>query len=138
MICGVLSISFDRGDTFAGAGPDQALRENRPQVVPHVHEDLCVLLLGKHIDDAVECFGSIVGVQRTKDEVTGTGHIDRRLHRFAIANLTDLQHVRRRTHRALQRTTIRFRVQSHFALVDDRLLVGMQEFDRILDSNDVR
>ena len=115
----------------------QALRQNRAQVVREVHEDLAVLLLREHVDDAVERFGSVVGVQRAEHQVTRTRHIERGLHRLAVADLTDLDDIRRGAHRALERAPIGFGVEPDFALVDDRLLVGVQKLDRILNRNDV-
>ena len=67
----------------------------------------------------------------------GAGHVECGLHRFAIADLADLDDVRRRPDSALQRASVRLGIQPNLALVDDRLLVGMQKFDRVLDRDDV-
>jgi hypothetical protein len=44
----------------------------------------------------------------------------------------------RLAHRAAQRARVGLRVEADLALVDDRLLVRVQELDRILDGDDVR
>jgi hypothetical protein len=82
-------------------------------------------------------WSAVVRVQRGQAQVTGFGERDRRLHRVGVADLADHDHVRRLAHRVLQRLVIAVRVQAHFALVDDRLLVPMQVLDRILDREDV-
>ena len=102
-----------------------------------VHEHLAVLLLREHIDDAIERFRGVIGMQRAEDEVSGTGHVQRRLHRFAIAYFTDLDDIRRGPHGALQRAPIGLGVEADLALIDDRLLVRVQELDRVLHRNNM-
>ena len=116
---------------------DETLRDDRAQILRQVQEDLRVLIQREHIDDAIERFRGVVRVQRRQHEMARTGQHDRGLHRFSIADLADQQHVRRRTHRTLQCTRIRLGIEADFALIDDRLLVRVQELDRIFDRDDV-
>ena len=67
----------------------------------------------------------------------GAGERQRVLHRLTVADFTDQDHVRRGAHGAAQRAMERLGVEPHFALVDDRLLVPVQELDRVLDRQDV-
>ena len=76
-------------------------------------------------------------MQRAKDQVARTCHVKRGLHRFGVANLADQNNVRRRTHRALQRSPVGFCIEADLSLIDDRFLVRVQEFDRIFDCDDV-
>jgi hypothetical protein len=52
-------------------------------------------------------------------------------------NLADEDDIRRRAHHPARRAKIALGVEAHFALVDDRALVGVQELDRVLDGDDV-
>ncbi len=69
--------------------------------------------------------------------MSGPRQGQRGLHRFLVANLAHQNHVGGGAHRAAQRPGEGFRVETHFALVDDGLLIRVQEFDRILDREDV-
>ena len=82
-------------------------------------------------------WSALFGVQRGQAQVAGFGEGDRRLHRLGVADLADQDHVRRLAHRVLQRVVEGVRVQADLALVDDRLLVPVQVFDRVLDGEDV-
>ena len=55
-----------------------------------------------------------------------------------VAHLADQDDVGVLAQRAAQRLRERPRVDRHLALVDDRLLVAVQELDRVLDRHDVR
>ncbi|MCY1377882.1 hypothetical protein D9M69_654780 [compost metagenome] len=58
-------------------------------------------------------------------------------HGFAIADLADQDHVGRLAQRVLQADLQRSGVGTDFTLVDDRLLVAVDVFDRVLDGEDV-
>ena len=70
-------------------------------------------------------------------EVPGAGQRDRRLHRLAVADFADQDHVRRGAHGGAKRPAERARVEADLALVDDRLAVLVQELDRVLDRQDM-
>ena len=69
--------------------------------------------------------------------MTGQGVQQRRLHGFAVADLADHDKVRRFAQRIFQRLVIALRVDSDLPLVDDRLSMLEQVFDRIFESQDV-
>ena len=93
---------LDCRDTFAGPRTNEPLRDDGAQIVAKIHVHLSMLLLREQIDDTVQCLGRVVRVKSRQDQVPRTGHIDGGLHRYTIANLTDLNEVRCGTHRTLQ------------------------------------
>ena len=70
-------------------------------------------------------------------EMAGLGGHQRRLDRLVVAHLADEDDVRVLAQRRAQRGREAARVDVDLALVDDRLLVLMEELDRILDRDDV-
>ena len=115
----------------------QALRQNGAEVLGKVQKDLRMLVAREQVDDALNRFGRIVGMQRTDAQMPGTRQRDSALHRFPVANLANQHHIGRSTHGAAQGTPERLRVQPDFALVDDALLVGVQELDGVFDGKNV-
>ncbi len=107
------------------------------EIVRQIHKDLAMLALREQIDDPVHGLGGVVGVQRGDAQMAGAGQRHRGLHRLPVTDLADQHHVRRLTHRALQRSVVGQGVEPQFALVDDRLLVDMEELDRLLDGEDM-
>ena len=124
---------LDRCGAAPFLGHDQPLRHDRAQVLRQIEIDLVVLIARKHVDDAIERFRRVIGMQGRQHQVPGAGQRDRRLHGLAIADFADEYDIRRGAHRAAQRAGVIAGVDADFALVDDRTLVGVQEFDRILD-----
>ena len=82
-------------------------------------------------------FAGVDGVQRREHEVAGLGGCQRDFDRLAIAHLADENHLRRLAQRSAQRQGERRRVAVQLALMNRRLLVRVQELDRILDREDV-
>ena len=76
-------------------------------------------------------------MQRRHAEVSGLREQQRALQRLAVADFADHQQVRRLAHRADQRGFVGVGVDAHLALVDDGFLVLEDEFDRVLDGQDV-
>jgi hypothetical protein len=76
-------------------------------------------------------------VQRREDEVAGLRRRQRGAHRLLVAHLADEDHIRVLTQDPLERRLERQRVLADLALVDDRVLVAVQELDRVLDRDDV-
>ncbi len=69
--------------------------------------------------------------------MAGFGEGDRRFHRLGVANFADHDHVGRFAHGVLQRVVEAVRVEADLALIDDRLFVLVQVFDRVLDGEDM-
>ena len=100
--------------------------------------DLLLLVRREDGDDAVDRLGRVERVQRREHEVAGLGREQRRLDRLEVAHFADQDDVGILAQRAAQRLRERLRVDRDLALVDDRLVVAVQELDRILDRHDVR
>ena len=95
---------LDRGDApLAVLARHQALRHERAHVERQVHQQLLAALVGKEVDDAVERLVGAVRVQRGEAQVAGLGEGDRVLHRLAVADLADQDHVGRLAQRVLER-----------------------------------
>ena len=99
--------------------------------------DLLLLVRGEDRDDAVDGLRRVEGVQRRQHQVAGLGRGDRGLDRLVVAHLADQDHVGVLSQRAPERGGEAPGVDLHLALVDDRLLVAVQELDRVLDRDDV-
>ena len=69
--------------------------------------------------------------------MTGQGVQQRLLHGFAVAYFADHDEVRRLPQRIGQGVVIALRVDADFALVDDRLLVLEEVFDRVFEGQNV-
>jgi hypothetical protein len=69
--------------------------------------------------------------------VAGLGIGDGLAHRLLVADLADEDHVRRLAQRILQRGLERQGIRTDFALIDDRLLVTKEKFDRVFQRQDV-
>ena len=76
-------------------------------------------------------------VQAAEHEMPGFGRRQRNAHRFVIAHLADDEHVGRLADGAAQRGRKVGRVLTDLDLLDERPLVLMLVFDRILDGDDV-
>ena len=128
---------FAGGNPRSGFREHQALRENGAQVLRKIEENLIVLVAREHVDDAIQGFGAIVGVQGRDAKMSRTGQRNGGLHGFAVANFADQNHVGRGAYRAAQGARKTLGIQTHFALIDDGFLIAVQELDRILDGQDV-
>jgi len=91
----------------------------------------------EEVNDPVQRLVGVVGVQGGQAEVAGLGERDGVVHHLAAAHLADQNHVRRLAQGVLQRHLEGFRVDAHFPLRDDAALVLVDEFDRVLDGDDV-
>ena len=91
---------------------------------------LLLLVRRIHRDDAVDRLGRVERVQRREHEVAGLGREQRRFDRLEVAHFADENDVGILPQRAAQRLRERARVDRHFALVDDRSAVAVQELDR--------
>ena len=84
----------------------------------------------------VSVASSVCSVEKTRWPVSAARSA--RFDRLEVAHFADEDDVRILAQRAAQRVGERLRVDGDFALVDDRLLVAMEELDRILDGHHVR
>ena len=94
-------------------------------------------LLGEEVDDPVERLVRAVRVQRGHAQVAGLGERDRVLHRLAVSDLADHDHVGRLTQRVLERDFPAVGVDAHLAVRDDAVAVRVHVLHRILDGHDV-
>ena len=122
---------------LARGHPDEALRHDAAQVQRQVHQQLRAPLLGEEVDDPVERLVGAVGVQRGQAEVAGLGERDRVVHRLAVADLADHDHVRGLSQRVLQRDLPALGVHAHLAMGHDAVAVRVHELHRVLDRHDV-
>ena len=76
-------------------------------------------------------------MQGRKHQMTGQRIGNRRRHRFAVTDFADQDAIGRLPQRVFQTNLKGQGVAPDLALVDDRFLVAEQEFDRILDGQDV-
>jgi hypothetical protein len=107
----------------------QRAGDHRPHLLVHVRRE--------EVDQAVDGLGGVDGVDRREDEVTGLRRAERGMHGLLVAHLADQDDVRVLAQDAAQRALERAGVHADLALVDDRLLVLVQELDRVLDRHDV-
>jgi hypothetical protein len=91
----------------------------------------------KELDHAADRLRRIERVQSREDEVACLGRLQSGLGRLGVAQLADEDHIGVLPHRAAEGLLERDRVEADLALVDDRLLVAMQDLDRVLDRDDV-
>src|SRR5436190_14613848 len=94
---------FDGRDALAFLGYDKALRADGAQVLRQVQEDLLVLVLREHVDDAIHRLGAVVRMQRGQNQVAGTGKGYRRLHRLLVADFTNEDDIGSGAHHATKR-----------------------------------
>ena len=99
--------------------------------------DLLLLVGREDGDDAVDGLGGVQGVEGREHQVAGLGRGDGGLDRLVVAHLTDQDHVGVLAQGGAQRRREGARVHLDLALVHDRLLVAVQELDRVLDGDDV-
>ena len=91
----------------------------------------------EEVDDPVDGLLGVGGVQSRHHEVTGFRSGERRLDGFGVAHLTDQDDVGVLTHGGAQCCRPVGSVGAEFTLVDDGHLVVMDDFDRVLDRQDV-
>ena len=76
-------------------------------------------------------------MQGRQAQVAGQRMQQRMLHRFAVSHLADHDQIGRFAQGIRQRLVVALGVDADLALVDDRLLVLEQVFDRILERQDM-
>jgi len=81
--------------------------------------------------------GRVERVQRREDEVAGLGRRQRGRDGLRVAHLADEDDIGVLAQHASERRPEVGGVGTDLTLVDDRLLVGVQDLDRVLDGHDV-
>ncbi len=99
--------------------------------------DLLLLVRREDRDDAVDRLGRVHRVEGRHDEVARLGGHERRLDGLEVAHLAHEDDVRVLPEGRADGRRERARVDLQLALVDDRLLVAVEELDRVLDRHDV-
>ena len=119
------------------ASRHQALRDDAAQRLRERDADLLLLVRREEVDDAVDRLGRVDGVQRRQDEVAGLGGGQGRADGLDVTHLADEDDVGVLAHRGTQRDREVGGVLTDLALGHDRLLVLVQDLDRVLDGDDV-
>ena len=88
-------------------------------------------------DEAVDRRRHVGGVDRGEDEMTGLGCFQRRIDGFQVTHLSDHDDVRVLPERRAKCVGERRRVRPDLALRDDAFIVREDEFDRVLDGDDL-
>ena len=91
----------------------------------------------KEIDDAIKRLISIVGMQGRDAQMTRLCKGNSVLHGLAIADFTNQNHIRGLAQSILQCVVPTARVDADLALINDRALVTMDEFDRVFHGDDM-
>ena len=129
---------FDgRAAALAVRARNEALRDDRPQHRRQLEADLLLLVRREDGDDAVDGLGRVQRVERREHEVARLGREQGGFDRLEVAHLADQDHVGVLAQGGAHGVGERPRVGRHLALVDDRLVVLVQELDRVLDGHDV-
>ena len=98
---------------------------------------LVVLIRREEVDDPGHGFLNVRRVERRDHEVARFGCLKGRLDSLQVSNLTDEDDVGILTHGGAQRGPEPVRIHPDLALGDDRLIVRVQDLDRVLDREDV-
>ena len=128
---------LDRGDPAPADARQQPLADHAAQHAREHGADLLLLRGREELDHAADGLGGVDRVQRREDEVAGLGGLERGLSRLRVAELADQDRVGILAEHAPQRLGEALGVEPDLALVDDAVVVGMEDLDRVLDRDDV-
>ena len=98
---------------------------------------LLALFGGQRIDDAVDGLGGAGGVQGAEHQMSGFGGGHRHGNGFGIAHFADQDDVRILAHGRAHALGEGRQVRAQFALDDLAGLAAVNEFDRVLEADDV-
>ena len=115
----------------------QGLTDDALQRRGQLGADLPLLVRREDVDDAVDGLRGILRVQGGEHQVAGLGGGQGDRDGLQVAELADEDHVRVLPQHVLERGAEAVGVRADLALVDQRLLVLVQELDRVLDGDDV-
>ncbi len=91
----------------------------------------------KDIDNTVDGLCRISCMQSCEDKMSGLRKSEGRSNRFKVAHLTDEDHIWILSKHMFQCPAKGERVMSYFPLVDNRLFMKMEVFDRVLNCDDM-
>lgn len=129
---------FERRKHAVAVGArNQPLRDDADQRVAEVAGDLQPLLLRIKVDDAFDRLNRVSGVNGRDDEVPGHRRGQRDLDRIHVAHFADDDHVGTFTQRRAQCVGEARRARIELALRHEAVDVAVQEFDRVLDRDDM-
>ena len=115
----------------------QRLRQHADEGRRQLRADLVLLLLGEHVDDAVDRAGGAAGVQRAEDDVAGFGRLDGRVDRLQVAHFADEDDVGVHAQGPADALREVGHVDADLALIDRALLVLVVILDRVFHRDDV-
>ena len=127
----------------AATRPFLSTRLNRPWATTPFERlgqggaNFVLLFAGKNVNDAVHRLGRALRMQRAEDQMPRAGGGQGQFDRFQIAQFADQNDVRVLAQRPAQGRGKRLGVQAHFAMIDQAAFAFVNEFDRVLDSNDM-
>ena len=133
----VVAHDFERGDR-----PPPIFGSRRCDTIQRMRfgqsdADLLFFRLVEHADDTVDRLAGIDRVQCAHDQVAGFRGRHADFDRFAVAHFADENDFGSLAQRSAKSGGERAEVVSHFPLVERRLLLRMDEFDRIFERDDV-
>ena len=126
-----------RAAPFARFARNQALRNKAFQVERQIGQKLGAALFGEKVDDAVKRLVGIIGVQRCHAQMPRFGKRQRVVHRFAVADFTNQNHIGGLAQGVFQRGKPVLRVHAHFALRNNAVFVRVHIFNRVFNGDDV-
>ena len=151
-ICEFLGGAFADDGADGRGGKENLIDRNASRLVATLHEQLgndpaqgtgehgtrlSLLLSGEDVDDTVDRFARVVGVERAKDEQTGFGGSESQRDGFQVAHFTHEHDIRILAQGGAQAVGKRSAITRHFALGNDAFFGGVDELDRFLDGDDM-
>jgi len=130
--------NFERGNAaFFVNSLEKILRDDAFQSLGEGCANFVLLLGRKDVNDTIDGLGGTRRVQRAEYEMAGAGGHQCQLNGFQVAQLTDEDDIRVFAQGTPQRGGKRFGVDTDFAVVDETVFAFVDEFDRVLDGDDV-
>ena len=125
------------GDPPPAVLPEQCLGDDRPEGLREHRPDQILLRRREYAEDAVDGLRGGAGVQRPEHEVAGLGGGQGEPDRLQVAHLADEDDVRVLAQGRTQRLVEAKGVAMDLALAHEALPALVDEFDRVLDGEDV-
>jgi hypothetical protein len=99
---------------------------------------LPLLLRGEQVEEPIDRLGGVDRVHRGDDQMPGFRRLDGGQGRLGVADLADEHDIWILADDVAERVRIRLGVEADLALLDDREVVLVDNFDGVLDGHDVR